>query len=100
MPNKLYVDAREKLLVEEGFSDGEKNFLKVYYTATETDQGQARLISEFRLVQALIQQAEAQQQQAESNDRYGKKMLWLTIALFVAAAVEALSTFYQAISPH
>jgi hypothetical protein len=41
--------------------------------------------------------AKLDQQQAEANERHAKAMKWLTIALFVAAAVEAVGTAVSAL---
>mgnify|MGYP001253783091 CR=1 FL=1 len=87
--NPEYGRAMTALLDAEGIGTIERDFLSQIYRTTTPDLNHARLLSEFRLVRALREEAAA-------REKYNRVMMWLTVALIFFACVEALSTLVQA----
>jgi hypothetical protein len=118
-----YPEFKMDILDELDLTDKEREFIEGANTAITANMNMSRIISEFYFAKTLrnatetmasmlpeealritgaVNKAsksliESNERLAKSNDRYANRMLWLTIALLIAAFIEAVATLVSAL---
>jgi len=82
----------QNLFSEYKFSEAEKKFIAESKTPYTSDINQSRIVSEFilgkRIEDATNKIIESNKKLAASNEKYAKRMLWLTGALVFVGLVQ------------
>jgi len=84
-----------KIFEENQFSEAEKNFMLKSETAITHDMNQSRIVSEFILRKRI---EKAAKEIIDSNEKYSKRMLWLTIAIIFIGVVGIIIQIIQLLS--